>query len=149
MKRRRAALLVLINTGCRAHSQTPPTKSRSARSVYLFLRSRNSRCALSLLLRGPLGSAGSRHDIDDVHVAFAAGVLEEGSLGRSQGNDGRPWFGPSRGIVNRKTILNLIGGDALEALGDLQSFGIGVPKGSFRPGISRLHHQWVAFPMTA
>src|SRR5260370_42484760 len=96
-----------------------------------------------------MGGAAPRHDIDDVHVAFAAGVLEEGPLGGLEGKDGPPWFGPSRGIVNRKTVLNLVRGHSLEALGDLQSFGIGVPEGSFRPEIRGLHDQCVAFPMAA
>src|SRR5438445_5303572 len=108
---------------------------RAVQCACLVLRNRNSRGALGLLFRGLLGSASSRHDIDDVHVAFAAGVLEKGPLGGLQRNNGRPGLRPRGGIVNGKTVLNPVSGHSLEAFGDLESFGIGVTEGSFRPEI--------------
>ena len=92
--------------------------------------------------------AGSRQHVGHRVVAFVASVFVN-LLGRLAHRNLRgPRLGERRGIVDRKLVHQDIGRGAREALGQLQLVA--------RSALARLvgevgglHHQRVAFPMTA
>ena len=85
--------------------------------------------------------------VDDSVVAFAAGVFKHGSINVAQGNNRGPGLRPSSRVVNRELILDRLGIEPRETLGDFQGLRVGVLKRGASPEIGGLHNQRVALPM--
>src|SRR5262245_20454061 len=67
-------------------------------------------------------------EVHDVEVVLVARVLEHLLLGIDLGprNERRPRFGPCRRIGDRELVVDRVGRDAGEALGDRECRGVGV-----------------------